>query len=146
MKRLLWGLKFHGQRAVAPLLAQRMKSYIVPASIDLLVPIPTATSRVRQRGYDQAVLLTQELSRQSGLPSSRLLKRHGQAHQVGASRRQRLLQLRAAFRVSKQHHLTGKNILLVDDVLTTGATLEAAAAALKATGARRVYGIVAAQA
>jgi predicted amidophosphoribosyltransferase len=73
------------------------------------------------------------------------LARQGQAHQVGASREQRKQQLATAFRVTKPQHVAGARLLLIDDVVTTGATLEAAAAALRAVGARHIEALVFAQ-
>lgn len=112
----------------------------------VLAHVPTATSRVRQRGYDHAQLLARALSRTSTLPVATFLNRIGQAHQVGASRAERLRQLQGAFRPVHTDTIRGKHIILVDDVLTTGATLETAARVLKRAGARAVSAIVFAQA
>jgi ComF family protein len=112
----------------------------------VLVPIPTASSRVRARGYDHARLMARELSRFSRFPCMALLRRVGQAHQVGSSRASRLRQLQDAFRPIRIKDIRSKHIVLVDDVLTTGATLETAARVLKRAGAKRVSAIVFAQA
>jgi ComF family protein len=104
----------------------------------VLVPVPTATSRVRARGYDQSKLLARAVARRQSLPVLNCLARHGQTHQVGATRQQRLSQLSTAFRVIRPARLAGRHVILVDDVTTTGATLELAAQKLLAAGARRV--------
>ena len=112
----------------------------------LLVPVPTATSRVRQRGYDQAELLARALSATSGLARRAVLARLGQAHQVGAGRKERTEHLREAFRMQHPKAIAGKHVILVDDVLTTGATLETAARILKKAGAKQVDAVVFCQA
>lgn len=117
----------------------------LPAGV-LLVPIPTATSRVRMRGYDHAALLAKELAIATHQSYAPLLRRLGQAHQVGASRSERLRQLESVFRPVRPGAIQGKRIMLVDDVLTTGATLESAARVLKHCGAKQVHAIVFAQA
>jgi ComF family protein len=142
-KDLIWQLKFQGARAAARQMACHMPSPHEP--VDYIVPVPTATSRVRRRGYDQAKLLARELAKRDQLVLLDCLSRSGQAHQVGASRRERLRQLQAAFRVRSAPLIKGRRIMLVDDVVTTGATLEAAATVLRAAGAKSVDAMVFAQ-
>lgn len=145
-KDILWKLKSGGAQAAAREMASLLLP-LVPIRPDLLVVhLPTATSRVRQRGYDQARLLARSLAKQARLPYANVLARSGQAHQVGASRAQRLAQLTDAFRVTGAWRVHGAHILLVDDVLTTGASFEAATRALKAAGALRVDAIAFARA
>ena len=108
----------------------------------VIVPVPTASSRVRERGYDQAVVLAKYIAKHSALPYSRSLVRLNQAHQVGATRTERKRHVFDAFRVRSGQFLGAKNILLIDDVCTTGATLEEAARCLKAAGAKSVRAIV----
>lgn len=112
----------------------------------LLVHVPTASSRARTRGYDHARLLARHLARRTSLRQAYLLARSGQTHQVGATRAQRLKQLENALRPLKPELIKGAHIVLVDDVVTTGATLETAARVLKRAGAKRVDAIVFAQA
>lgn len=145
-RELVWRLKFEGAQAAAKLMARQMVTLVPDIGDAAIVPVPTATSRVRRRGYDQARLLARALSRQSGLPMLPLLARRGQHHQVGADRATRLAQLSGAFRVPHPVLAHDRHLILVDDVLTTGATLTAAAAALHATGARRVSALTFAQA
>jgi ComF family protein len=147
IKELVHRMKYEraqaGTREVARLLAPLLIG--TPADL-LLVHIPTATGRVRSRGYDHARLIARELSRCSGLESAALLGRLGQAHQVGATRAERLRQLEGAFRPLRPELIVGRQIVLVDDVLTTGATLETAARVLRRAGAARVDAVVLAQA
>lgn len=110
----------------------------------VLVAVPTASSRARERGYDQAEVLARRLSKLSGMPLQRHLVRLGQAHQVGASRAERVAHLENAFRVRGSVN-PRQHIVLIDDVSTTGATLESAARTLKVAGFKHVDALVFAQ-
>lgn len=140
-KDLLWKLKADGARAAAQLMAQQMAGLLTTRPDAVLVPVPTATSRVRQRGYDQAKLLARNLSRLTAIPCVPALARHGQTHQVGAHRHERLRQLNGAFRVKKAAVISRTHVILIDDVTTTGATLETAAKVLKQAGASSVESV-----
>ena len=137
-KRLVWKLKSAGAQATAEVMATAMAGLVDRGSRPVVVSVPTATLRVRQRGYDQARLLGRGLARQARLPWLDCLARSGQLHQVGANREQRKRQLNSSLRVTQARFVRGAHILLVDDVVTTGATFEAAAAVLRTAGAARV--------
>lgn len=145
-KELLRVLKFARARAAADIIAAALFDsipYLAPQTI--LVHVPAATSRVRKRGYDQSRLIARLLSRKTGLRHLGLLTRHGQSRQVGARREKRLSQIENAFSVPRKYLVKDAHILLIDDVLTTGATLQAAAKALKTAGAKTVDAAVFAQ-
>lgn len=112
----------------------------------LVVPIVTVPSRVRQRGYDQSVLIARAYARKRRLPFCNSLLRVTKQRQLGAHRAQRLQQMEQAFVVRNRRRITNCNILLIDDVMTTGATLESAAKVLLEAGARSVSGLVFARA
>ncbi len=114
---------------------------------DLVAPVPLSRERKRSRGYNQAALLARPLAWMLGaVYSNTMLHRmRDTASQVGLSIEQRKENMEAAFSAGKGD-LTGKTVLLVDDVLTTGATLDAAAKAFKAAGAGKVIGLVVARA
>ncbi len=144
-KQAVWRLKFDRAQAASKDLARAMG--VADASPQtIFVHIPTATTRVRTRGYDQAKLITSQLAHSNHRIHQTLLVRHGQKRQVGLSGTERRKQLEGAFRVVHSQHVRGAHIVLVDDVLTTGATLEAAARVLKAAGAKRVDATVFARA
>lgn len=139
-------LKFHGSQSVVGVMSQLMAPLLEGQAHSVLVPMPATTQHVRQRGYDQALQLARALSRRTGIPYTQALARHGQHHQLGATREQRLQQLRGALRVTNPLAVRGQHIMLIDDVLTTGASLQAAATVLKAAGASQVSAWVFAQA
>ncbi len=142
-KELLHRAKYERAKSGLAEIAELMAPLLSAMADDvLLVPVPTATSRVRQRGYDQAVVLATNLSRLTRFARMRALARLGQAHQVGANRRQRLEHLSGAFEVVRPSRVRGQRIVLIDDVITTGATLETAARTLKKAGARQVDAVV----
>ena len=147
-KDLVWRLKFGRIQAAAEVmaacLATRFSGNI--AEDFLIIPVPTARRRVRQRGYDQARLIARALARQTGCQFAQPLRRLGSQEQIGANRQQRSQQLQGSLEVNRPLLVQQRRILLVDDVLTTGATLETAATALYAAGASVVGGLVFAQA
>jgi predicted amidophosphoribosyltransferase len=87
-------------------------------------------------------VFARHLAKQNGGDITQVLQRFGQAHQVGANRVERIAHLQDALRVVKKPTIQNTHLLLVDDVLTTGATLETAARLLKKAGARQVDALV----
>lgn len=104
----------------------------------VVVPIPTVATHIRQRGYDHTLLLARYIARARGLSVRRVLVRQTATVQRGASRKVRRAQAKAAFTV-KDALDKGVPYLLIDDVVTTGATIQYAAESLKAAGADRVW-------
>lgn len=137
-KDLLWKLKSAGAQDAAAIMADCMTDKLPNTKTAWLVPLPTASGRIRQRGYDQAYLITRELSKRTGLPSLKCLARSGQAHQVGSSRQVRLEQLSDALSVRKLRLVKDAHLILIDDVTTTGASFQTAKNILLAAGASRV--------
>ncbi|MDZ7785876.1 MAG: hypothetical protein U5L95_02015 [Candidatus Saccharibacteria bacterium] len=137
--------KFQRAKRACELIAGELDQLLPELGSELIIThVPTATGRRRQRGYDQSELIAKSLARLRGLPHGTLLYRHGQARQVGADRQKRIKQMQAVFRVHKNAPQYPK-VLLIDDLVTTGASLEAAARTLKNAGAGRVYAAAFAQ-
>jgi ComF family protein len=146
---LVLALKFRGRAPAALLLgravAERIRAYGVPG--DLVVPVPLSGRRRRQRGYDQAVLLARVVGRELGLDTDvrALRRRRHTPPQVGLSRSRRRRGPRGAFR-ARRSRVRGRSVLLVDDVLTSGATAGACAVALRRAGTASVVAAVACRA
>lgn len=142
---LIHKLKFERARAGAKVIAQLMDALLptLPAGV-IVTHIPTANSRIRERGYDQAALIAKNFAHLRKVPYSPLLRRVQQTRQVGATRAQRQAQLDGAFSIRKVL-AGGRPILLVDDVITTGATIENAALTLKDGGVDALYAAAFAQ-
>ena len=144
LDRLLPRFKFHRDLAAGRLLAQLMAARLGPLAVQwsapaTLVPVPLHWRRLRQRGYDQALELARPLAAMLGLPlATDALERarHTDPQSTLAADRRRA-NLRDAFRVGARTALPA-HVVLVDDVMTTGATLHAAATALHRAGVERV--------
>jgi len=108
----------------------------------LIMPVPLHPERESERGFNQAVVLAQELSRLNGLPvdeHSLGRRTHTERHRSGMDRKARRDSVAAAFLVCRPESIAGQRVLLIDDVFTTGATVSACAAALKDAGADEVF-------
>lgn len=137
--------KYRNFRALAAPLSQLLCRYLqfVHFDVDLIVPVPLHVRRLRQRGYNQSQLLTNELVRSLNIPvDAKALVRHIDTlpQTITASSAQRKKNVVNAFRCTVDS-VRGKKVLLIDDVCTTGATLNACAAALKKAGSFRVWGL-----
>jgi ComF family protein len=131
----------HLARALAAELGPRLEGL---ATIDRVVPVPLHWRRRLSRGYNQAERIARPLAALLGLPFDPLLSRsRATPPQSLLGRSQRLANLRRAFKVSRPREIRGLHLLLIDDVATTGATLDAAAEALKKAGAAAVTALVA---
>lgn len=116
--------------------------YGVLAKTAFLIPIPLSAKKLRARGYNQSSLLAQLLAKKLGIPSYSLLSRIKEtATQVGLSREARIANLKDAFTLRQKTPIAGKTIVLLDDILTSGATFAEAAKVLRRNGAGEVYGL-----
>jgi ComF family protein len=146
IRQAIHELKYNNLRAIAPLLGRWLADYLNtnPLPVEVLVPVPLHRKRLRERGYNQSRLLALELSRLSGLPLVddclvRELHTTPQARTNNVEERRR--NVAEAF-ACRDRRLKDKKLLLIDDVATSGATLDACASALKESGASSVWGLV----
>jgi ComF family protein len=144
MHRLKYGDRIELCRPLGHWMARAGRELLAEA--DLLVPVPLHRSRLWRRQFNQAAALAAAVSRSSGVPwDAFLLDRvKPTASQVGMTRSQRIDNVQGAFKVPEGAGLRLRNrrVVLIDDVLTTGATLNAAARALLRSGVERVDGLV----
>jgi competence protein ComFC len=149
-KDLIQKYKFGHQRVAAKPMARIMSETFMEFNSDkdikranyLVVPVPTATSRARVRGFDHSALLAAYIARHLKLKNSNVMARLGQSRQVGMSRVERLKNAEGKYKVSDHDAVNGRNILLIDDVVTTGATINSASKALRLSGAKTVDALI----
>lgn len=137
--------KFGHQRAAAESIARLISATFIhynPKTDYLVVPVPTATSRIRERGFGHSELLAEKVAGRLNFPFDMALRRIGQNRQVGSKRNDRLKQLSSSFAVKNHQKIINQKILLVDDVVTTGGTLIAATKTLRDAGAKRVDALI----
>lgn len=149
-RRALHALKYAGERRLAvPLGAAVAARWArVGVSGDLLVPVPVHAGRRRERGYDQAELIAASAAEVLGLPMAPVVTRlRATTPQYRLDRRHRATNVAEAFavRAGSGRLISGRDVVLVDDVVTTGATLVAAAEALLAAGAATVSAVTVAR-
>ena len=138
-------LKYRNLRALAKPLARMLNDYLTanPVPAEALVPVPLHRKRLRERGYNQSRLLVGEMGKLTGLPvvADCLIRQHYALPQARtATVDERQSNVAGAF-ACRDNRLRNKVVLLIDDVATSGATLDACAAALKASGAASVWGL-----
>ncbi|HYO13013.1 MAG TPA: ComF family protein [Thermoanaerobaculia bacterium] len=146
LDKVVQALKFNRLDYLGSHLAQALADELEDdlAGFDGIVPVPLHWRRRLARGYNQAEWIARPLARSLGLPLiPALTRRRATPPQTRLGRQDRLANLRRAFRARHPERLRGRDLLLVDDVATTGATLDAAATALKKAGAATVTALVA---
>jgi ComF family protein len=141
LKNAIARMKFQGERWLARPMAYLLAvAACVFLPVDLLVPIPLEPGSSMRRGYNQALDLARELSAYLGTPVMDILAREKRyAHQAELGRDMRWRNLKESMGARRDMNLRGERVLLVDDVTTTGATLDEAARVLKGMGAEEVY-------
>ena len=145
MRQAIYQLKYRNLRALAEPLARLLNDYLVTSPVpgDVLVPVPLHRKRLRERGYNQSSLLAKELGKLISLPVvDNCLVRQRQAPPQArtTSVEERQSNVAGAF-TCRDQRLQDRQVLLIDDVATSGATIDACAVALKTTGVTSVWGL-----
>lgn len=157
IKKSLWLLKYKGKKRLANIFAEIIYEKILEELSDLsvlenftepiLIPIPLSPKRYRERGFNQAELLCREIIKINNLrhgvdiklENNILIKPKDTEHQARIKdRHERLKNIAGSFSIKNSEKIKGKNIILIDDILTTGATLNEARKTLKQSGARKI--------
>jgi ComF family protein len=115
--------------------------------VDVVVPVPIHSDRLRERGYNQAELIAKPMAGRLGLPFQKylLVRTHARPERLKLTRKQRWETVRGAYQKRPDADVDNLSVLLVDDVFTTGATLDACAKALRDGGAKAVYALTVAR-
>ena len=146
IRQAIHQLKYRNLRALAQPLAKLLKDYLITNATpgEVLVPVPLHQKRLKERGYNQSQLLARELSKLVNLPvvdDCLIRQRYALPQARTSSVEERRSNVANAF-ICRNHRLQDKQVLLIDDVATSGATLNACASALKTAGATSVWGLV----
>ena len=146
VKELIKNYKYHGliglSEICGELIYQRIKESKLPANI-VIVPVPLHRLKYNKRGFNQSELMARYLSKRMQIAGADAIERIKNTEtQVKLQRNKRLINVLGAFRCKDVEAIVGKSVLLIDDVFTTGSTLNECAKILKEAGAKKVYGAV----
>jgi ComF family protein len=138
-QKLLCASKFERASAGLTQIAEMVATLSAPEGV--ITYLPTANQRVRQRGYDHARRIARDVSRLKRKPFLSLIVRINNERQAGASALTRTMHMQNAFRITETKNLKDQHVIVIDDVITTGASMTAAAKLLKQAGAAKVHGM-----
>ena len=145
IRKAIHDFKYNNLRSLSPFLASYLSEFLVenPLPGEVLVPVPVHPKRLRERGYNQTSLLAFELGKLTGMrvDNGSLIRSVYNTPQAKLSSGTERLQAAAGAFTCRDNKLQGEKVILIDDVSTSGATLNACAAALKEAGATSVWGL-----
>lgn len=150
LKEMIHAYKYDSIRALgqelAEIICERLKNNL-PSGEKIVIPIPLHSKKEKERGFNQALFLAQIISQKLNLPLEKntLIRTKNTKAQIKLKKKERIKNMRRAFVCSLPQKVRGKTILLIDDVATTGTTLNEAAKILRKFGARQVWGVTIAQ-
>lgn len=150
LQSIIKSLKYRGRRSALPYIDTLLRSGLTDAqlgnllkSVNLATAVPLYPDKEKQRGFNQAELIFRNFLQEAAIPYARLLARQRPTTSMyKLSEQERRANVKNAFAVTSAKAVKGKNILLVDDILTTGATLQECAKVLKAAGAEKIFALV----
>jgi ComF family protein len=140
LKKALNLLKYYGIKRLSKPLSDKITGISLP-SVDTVIPVPLSKLKLRQRGFNQSALLAKSLADRTDtrLSLNSLVKLRDTAPQVGLSAKKRQENIKNTFAVNGKETIINKNVLLVDDVFTTGATIRECSKVLNKAGANEIY-------
>lgn len=149
IKNALWHFKYQSIKGLKRELGGLMIKYLKTLDIKnlesyILAPMPLHPKKQRQRGFNQAELLAEAVAKNFNLPVERLLikTRYTESQTKTQNWEERKKNIKDSFRLAPKAEIAGKNILLIDDVFTSGATMNEAVSVLKQAGAKKIIGVV----
>lgn len=143
IKTLIYKLKYSKGKYLAPYLSLFLLDEFAKQdwNVDVVIPVPLFASREKKRGFNQATLLSSQFTNMLNLPidTQTLIRIKNTPTQTKLTKQERKINLTKAFKVTNKQNVKNKNILLIDDVFTTGATIEECSEVLKKAGAKNIY-------
>lgn len=148
-KRIIQEIKYHGNKKLAKWLGVKLSKRLSEMDwqgIDMILPIPLHPNRLKERGFNQSLEIAKGMVASMDIPliDNLLIRVKDTPHQTDLSKVERQRNIKDAFRIEDETIIQGKTILLVDDVYTTGSTINACAKVLRKAGAKKIYFAVAA--
>ena len=142
--RFKFNASLYSSRPLADLLIETFNRHYIKQNFDVILPVPVHTRRLMARGFNQVTILSQKLATATGIPLDRtnLVKTKNTDPQVRLSRAKRLLNLTNAFQINNKKTIVKKRVLVVDDVSTTGATINEVSKLVRKAGANYVGVII----
>lgn len=137
-KRLVYKMKFDSKRDGARYIGSRLNEVVPWVDFNVVTYVPSSPKRVRERGYDHTRLIAKQFSSLRKLEYAKLLSRKNNSRQLGQSKTKRYLQAKESYEATPKAR-NYKKVLLIDDVVSTGATIEACTSLLKKAGVSEVY-------
>ena len=142
--------KYHGRREYADYygydIVKHLGAFIRSCEPDCLIPVPLSKEKLKKRGYNQAEIIADSISGHTGIPveNNYIIRSRDTPPMKELTRMERMKNLKGAFKISP-HDVKCRNVIIVDDIYTTGSTMDAVAVVLKEAGAKNIYSVALAE-